>query len=123
MALGYGFPEENPDTAWTFVKTAGRGGFGHAGLWVKYDANRNIIDRQIVKETYLNARDWNRPLFWWRDIEERMPREAYMQDTLSNYCRNSWSIVHFLGKQVYEQRQMYRIFMEYCPLVSATEHL
>ncbi|KAK3723126.1 hypothetical protein LTR37_001849 [Vermiconidia calcicola] len=52
-AQNIGFDKDKIPSNWTFLATLGHGGYGHAGLWVKYDGSCRILDRNVVEETYL----------------------------------------------------------------------
>lgn len=106
--LGFGGDRVDIDGDWTFVGTAGEGAFGHAGMWVRYAPNtQNVLDRKVVKETYLAARfdneDW-----WMGDMFRRVVKEEHITRELSG-LPNSQNIVRSEAYAIYEQQRMHRM--------------
>ena len=54
----------NDKATWFGVKILGRGGQGVAGLWLKLDRNRRILDRMVVKEAIIRDDKWHGPNMW-----------------------------------------------------------
>jgi len=82
-------------------------------LWVQKDRNHKITNRTAVKEIYLGPY-WNDPDFWV-DVAKRLPKEAAVQKSMSR-LNPKWCFVDFYTDVVYVKRQMFRVYMEYCPL-------
>lgn len=114
MATNIGFDTAKFGGRWTFLETAGTGAFGHAGLWVQYDSAARIIGRKIIKETYLKRRrDWDDAAVWLPPNLHKWPREAGIQGKLSMLAQ-AFNIVQLQTYKVYEEKRMYRLYMEYC---------
>lgn len=100
---------------WNFHSSLGEGGFGHAGLWIKFDRSGNIIARVAVKETYVGEGHWQENhLFWDGDIADRKPNEAAMQQRIQEY-EDALNVVKCYGYAVHESLTMIRVYLEYCP--------
>ncbi|KAK3708762.1 hypothetical protein LTR37_011283 [Vermiconidia calcicola] len=112
-AQNIGFDNDQIPGNWTFLTTLGHGGFGHAGLWVKYDGSCRILDRNVVKETYLGSAGWDQEVHWSEPIDARKPREATIQSLL-NPLPEAFNVVQLRDTRVYDDRKMYRLYMEYC---------
>lgn len=98
-------PEE-----WNFVESLGSGTFGRACLWVKRDSTHTIIDRAVIKETYLDRIDWADDWNWG---DNQVPWEAYVHERLSGLDRGRRSIVRFRNYRVYAELAMFRLYMEF----------
>ncbi|KAK4543947.1 hypothetical protein LTR36_004721 [Oleoguttula mirabilis] len=117
MDIGFdgSYNERLNEGQWELQEVLGQGGFGIASLWTQRNENGIIIDRAAVKDTYLEPRQWDSPVYWSDMRDPRIAREAAIQETLSD-LRYAQSIIKYLSTKVYLDRHMYRIFMEYCPL-------
>lgn len=67
-----------PDNAeWTGIKMVGRGGQGQAGVWFKLDQNKKILDRMVVKESYVNPGAFADDYMWtFPGKKYECPRDA-----------------------------------------------
>ncbi|KAK4543946.1 hypothetical protein LTR36_004720 [Oleoguttula mirabilis] len=110
--LGFG-TQEGFDGHWNFLATIGEGKFGHAGLWVQYDAEARITNRTIIKEAYPKPAQWTNRREWY-DMKGRLPKEVHIHRTLSRAPR-AWAVAGFLGWSLSEERRMYRVYMPYYP--------
>lgn len=116
--LGSGTNRANiaPAGNWTFIETAGGGTFGHAGVWARHNITGDIIEKIIVKETYLTI-SWDQPWLWHGNIRRRVPKE-YRIVKRRNRLANSQNIVRYLAYGIYESLRMHRIYMEVSGLSS-----
>ena len=100
----------------SFLASIGQGGQGHAGLWVEYDDHGSIIQRVVLKESYVDPEgDWNLKKWWFGPPENRHPLEASILGDLSNIDTEALCVVRFLAYAVYEKKRMYRTYCELCP--------
>ncbi|KAI6791368.1 hypothetical protein KC361_g7362 [Hortaea werneckii] len=98
-------PEE-----WNFVQSLGRGTYGRACLWVKRDNSHTIIDRAVIKESYLLRESWESNWHWW---DNQVPWEAHIHERLSKLDRGRRSIVDFRNHRVFTELAMFRLYMEF----------
>lgn len=64
-------------TNWTGISMLGKGGQGHAGLWVRLDpTTHRVLAKMVIKERNLNEAEWNGSLTWWQRPSLRIPREG-----------------------------------------------
>nr|POE79808.1 g2-specific protein kinase fin1 [Quercus suber] len=115
-----GFSDE-----WNFAGTIGKGGNGHAALWVQYDSDNQIVDRVVSKETWVLKSQWrsggggvlvNGPtpaLHSW---------EAYIQSLLCEKRGSDKSIVDIRASASYGNLYMYRIYTEHCEISGDLEN-
>ncbi|KAI7284147.1 hypothetical protein KC345_g2500 [Hortaea werneckii] len=107
--LGYMEVGSAPEQ-WNFVKSLGRGTYGRACLWVKRDNSHAIIDRAVIKESYLSRKRWEDKWNWW---DNQVPWEAHIHERLSRLDRGRRSIVQFRNYRVYPELAMFRLYMEF----------
>jgi hypothetical protein len=103
-ALGFGGDRVDIDGSWTFQKTLGTGGWGHAGLWLKLDSLNRVLDRKVVKESYMQHA-FNQQTYWVGEMARRTVKEEVMMRTLSA-LPNSGNIVRSEGSAVYDKLRM-----------------
>ncbi|RMY58165.1 hypothetical protein D0865_02749 [Hortaea werneckii] len=108
-ALGY-MEEGSDQEVWNFVERLGGGTFGRACLWVKRNSTHTIIDRAVIKETYLERVDWADDSNWG---DNKVPWEAHVHERLSRLDRGRRSIVHFRNHRLVTERAMFRLYMEF----------
>ncbi|CZT22160.1 uncharacterized protein RCC_08029 [Ramularia collo-cygni] len=92
--LGPGSGRGAPAGTWKFLATAGIGGHGHAG-------------------SYLRS-NWNKPRMWHRDQNFRVPLEYKIVSDL-NALEQSVNVIRYISYGIYERLRMHRIYMELCP--------
>jgi hypothetical protein len=98
-----------------FVETLGIGGYGRAGLWIKYDSSGKILDRQVVKETYLEPNSWLTENFWIPPAGSRaIPREYWIGNTLPE-CEQAVNILGPSRFTLQTTQRVYRLYMAFCP--------
>ncbi|KXS97366.1 hypothetical protein AC578_9614 [Pseudocercospora eumusae] len=97
---------------WINKGILGKGGWGCASIWLRYNANGSIVERVVTKEGYLGSK-WDSERYWHGPKADRVPLEYILQRTLSNLPKAN-NIVHCLAYGLYERFRMYRLYMEYC---------
>ncbi|EME83083.1 uncharacterized protein MYCFIDRAFT_80643 [Pseudocercospora fijiensis CIRAD86] len=97
---------------WINKDILGKGGWGCASIWLRYDTNGSIVERVVTKESYLQG-NWDRPKYWHGPAADRVPMEYTLQKTLSNVPKAN-NIVNCRAYGLYERYRMYRLYMEYC---------
>lgn len=124
-ALGFGTELDGGDS-WSFHSSLGKGGNGHAGLWIQRDDMENIIDRIVIKETWLGREDW-------KDISKggvlrkagktngRMAEEAYIHTVLTGMEGSDQCIVDIRASSLYDDLFMYRLYLEHCEVPNDLE--
>ena len=113
-ARRFGFAGYAPGV-WNFVETLGVGGYGHAGLWIKYNPSGKILDRQVIKETYLDPRSWLKENYWMPPKGARaIPREHWIGETLAT-CEQAFNILGPSKFTLHPTQRMYRLYMAFCP--------
>ncbi|KXT14924.1 hypothetical protein AC579_3058 [Pseudocercospora musae] len=86
-----GLPSQN---YWVNKGILGKGAWGCASIWLRYNANGSIVERVVTKESYL-------PNKWDEKNALSKPPKAN-------------NVVHCLAYGLYERFRMYRLYMEYC---------
>ncbi|KAK5121132.1 hypothetical protein LTR85_005616 [Meristemomyces frigidus] len=110
--LGFGSPK-GLEGNWNFLDTIGEGRYGHAGLFVQYGPDARIVNRTVIKDTWLKSTEWPRKQFW-HDMAGRLPKEVHMHRSMSALPR-AWPVAGFLGWDLFEELGMYRIYMPFYP--------
>jgi hypothetical protein len=103
--------EEDADAGWKGIKLLGQGTYGWAGLWVKTDRTRNIIDRMVVKEAL--PEDWDDSRQW----RNKLPREIDIHKKIDKQRlgRGSPAFRHLIrhrGYRLMMRQQRYRLFLD-----------
>lgn len=111
-ARGTGADRSALQGSWKFKGNVGKGGFGEVSCWDCTDAGTGIINRLIMKEAYVRS-GWNTDTYWVGDANRRRPREYFYAKYLTSLPDSS-CIVKPLAYAIYENIQMYRLYMEYC---------
>jgi hypothetical protein len=114
--IGFGGPRgENPIVGeYVFQKILGKGSYGHASLWVRYDEDGNIVKRVAIKDEFVKENKWNKPSTFFGDVQDRQPREAVMHRLISNQDPNALHTVKYLASALFMEEKLVRIYMEYC---------
>jgi hypothetical protein len=114
--IGFGGPRgTNPIAGeYVFQKILGKGSYGHASLWVRYDEVGNIVERVAVKDELVKENSWNKPSTFFGDVQDRQPREAVMHRLISNQDPNALHTVRFLASALFMEEKLVRIYMEFC---------
>lgn len=103
--------------SWNALGEIGSGGFGKATLWVKVDALGRPVDKTVIKSVDLGRKgggQWNSSEYWRADVNNRLPREYALPKSV-NLLPESFNVVETRSYVVYEERQIYNIYLEYCP--------
>lgn len=107
----HGLPPPYAQGEWSYLTIVGEGGNGRASLYVKYGPNGAVIQRVIVKESFVN-RNWNWPSYWYGNVSDRIPREAGLHRLLPTHKH----IIEFLGYHVYKSLKMIRLYTAFAEL-------
>ncbi|KAF7191088.1 G2-specific protein kinase nimA [Pseudocercospora fuligena] len=106
---------------WQHMGPLGSGGFGSVGVWARYDKYGRVVDRFALKDSYMARMNgngtedyWNNGSHWYGNIEDRVPKEYFAMQML-NQNPDSENIVQCKAYGVYDEKRMYRLYLEYCP--------
>ena len=109
---------ETNETDWIGAHNLGHGSFGVAGLWVKIDpTTQKVLERIVIKECILKGDKFFDPAQWHNNHGDVIPLEAWLVYRLTHDPSN---IVEHLGHRIFEARETYRLYMEYCALGDLT---
>ena len=100
---------------WTFVQHLGGGGFGQAHLYVQLDQENRIVERIVIKDSWMISQQWGNVRSWHgnpRDIHDRRVTEVKV---LENMLRNPGSdkVVQIRHAKLRPYSMRYRIYMSY----------
>lgn len=119
LSRGSGTDRSGLQGTWRWKGRVGEGGQGQISAWEQVDANDDVIDRLVLKETYVGTL-WNLPHIWHGDLLLRRPREYFFANYLASLPGSS-CIVKPKAYAIYENVRMYRLYMEYCRHESLAE--
>lgn len=108
-------PEELVGQGWNGGWMIGRGGQGFANLYVQLDSSATILDRRVVKDTYMDAWQWMHAACWFPDVydsDSRKPVEVKALEVLRDMAGDF--VVSCTDAVLSPEKRMYRIFLEYC---------
>ncbi|KAF7188039.1 Serine/threonine-protein kinase KIN3 [Pseudocercospora fuligena] len=97
---------------WMNKGILGKGAWGCASIWLRYNANGSIVERVVTKEGYLGSK-WDLEQYWHGPKADRVPLEYILQRALSKSPKAD-NVVHCQAYGLYERFRMYRLYMEYC---------
>ncbi|KAK4555972.1 hypothetical protein LTR86_007192 [Recurvomyces mirabilis] len=86
------------------------------GIWLRFDDEDKIMDRVVVKDTYLNPAQWADIRKW----QVRDPKRGVMRPMeygIQRKLRSTRDHRHFAGVRkckVFAKRRMYRLYTDYC---------
>lgn len=92
---------------WCYKGELGAGAYGTATLWVQLDAQARYINRQALKDTYLDGDRWDHAGYWAGNINSRIPLEFEIVTQLKA-LPGSDNIVEYHETKAYAERKMYR---------------
>ncbi|KAF7193656.1 G2-specific protein kinase nimA [Pseudocercospora fuligena] len=104
---------------WSFAK---KGNIGSKPfLWIRQGMDQSILDRCVIKDTQLNSMQWNKKFnhFWYDPLdpgggEKTVHSEIAAMAALRDR-KASTNIVNLRNWRMFEDRQMYRLYLEFCP--------
>lgn len=111
---------------WVHMKEIGAGGFGIANLYAQRNAQNEITDRILVKDSFHQAAEWGSILFWHgdpRDKLARKPMEIKAMEMLlgkpgGSESVNPKNIVQLRSQSVNHYQMSTRMIMNFCGLGS-----
>ncbi|KAK4542809.1 hypothetical protein LTR36_006185 [Oleoguttula mirabilis] len=110
-------PDQPDNSRWQNGTFLAAGAFGAAYIWFEIDAANNITNRVVVKDCYVEPRQWGQIHHWHGDVRNAEERQ-HVEIAAMNLIKNrpgSQSIIHLVAFDVDDERRWYRIYMSYCP--------
>jgi hypothetical protein len=96
----------------TFVPLHGGNGDTKLGLWIRTDANHNIIERTVIKDVCFDHDPlaWNDPLYWQniQDPLNKVLTEAHVMERLQA-CADSQNVVRLRQWQLHAAELVFRV--------------
>ncbi|PPJ51801.1 hypothetical protein CBER1_09129 [Cercospora berteroae] len=89
---------------WCYKGEVGAGAYGTATLWVQLDAQARYVNRQVLKDTYLNNGRWDHAAYWAGDIDSRTPLEFEIVTQLK-VLPGSDNIVEYHETRAYAEKK------------------
>ena len=102
---------------WNTGEKLGYGGQGAVYIYCR-EENNVVVDRVVVKETFVNAQIWSRFYHWYgdpRDAKNRTHVEIKCMQVIKNRPGSDNCVVIRGEPEVSDERMWYRIYMEFCP--------
>ncbi|KXT01950.1 hypothetical protein AC579_8059 [Pseudocercospora musae] len=104
---------------WSFAK---KGNIGSKPvLWIRQSMDQSILDRCVIKDTTLNSMQWNKKFnhFWYDPLDpgggEKTVHSEIAAMAALRGRKASTNIVNLRNWRMFENRQMYRLYLEFCP--------
>ncbi|KXT00414.1 hypothetical protein AC578_3343 [Pseudocercospora eumusae] len=104
---------------WSFAKKGNVG--SKPFLWIRQGMNQSILDRCVIKDTTLNSMQWSKKFnHFWYDPLDPGGREKTVHSEIAAMAalrgrKASTNIVNLRNWRVFEDRLMYRLYLEFCP--------
>ncbi|KAF2644113.1 hypothetical protein P280DRAFT_515081 [Massarina eburnea CBS 473.64] len=105
---------DEEESTWQGSRFLGSGTYGSTGLWVKTDAQKNIIQSMVAKEATPSLASWIQPSEW----RQQRPREITMHVILDNARDEDTNpfpnIIQHYGYRLMMRHRRFRLYLEYC---------
>lgn len=114
FTLSLGFDDERiniPQKHWSFKEVLGRGSFGIATLWVRYDMSGRITDRIVIKQNIANPAMWDWEKTWYGDKSNRIPMEYHLNTQIATRT-DAFNVVQCRTYATYDNHKVYRLYLE-----------
>ncbi|KAL8644158.1 MAG: hypothetical protein Q9226_007905 [Calogaya cf. arnoldii] len=105
-------PEGFLGRGWHGVKPLGRGGFAMAALWERKNEDNDTVDRMVIKQIGRRKTRKGSLAGTFLAWESGYPIEV----DLMRAMKNKNNIVQIRGYRRYPEKEVHRIYMEYCSL-------
>ncbi|KXS99203.1 hypothetical protein AC579_7832 [Pseudocercospora musae] len=105
-AIGFDHERSRQEAGrWQQMGPLGNGAFGHVGVWALYDKCGRVVNRLALKDTYFaRMRNMSEAVDWWNE-----------GNFMLNQSQDSENIVQCRAYSIYDEKRMYRLYLEYCP--------
>ncbi|KAL8842587.1 MAG: hypothetical protein Q9176_002544 [Flavoplaca citrina] len=103
-------PEGFLGAGWHGVKPLGRGGFAMAAVWERRNEDNDIVDKVVIKQIGKEKPRERGAFVKEKEWDDRYPLEVELMRAL----KNKNNIVQIRGYRRYRQKEVHRIYMEYC---------
>lgn len=96
----------------TFIPLAGGNGDTKLGIWIRTDADHNIVDRTVIKDVCCDydPADWTNPITWQnvRDPLNKVLTEAHVMERLQATV-DSQNVVRLRARQLHAEELVFRV--------------
>lgn len=96
----------------TYVPLAGGNGDTKLGVWIRTDANDNIVDRTVIKDVCFDydTRGWINPITWQNvhDPLDKVLTEAHLMEKLQATA-DSQNVVRLRARQLHAEELVFRV--------------
>lgn len=114
FTLSLGFDDERISLSqkhWSFKEVLGRGSFGIATLWVRYDMSGRITDHIVIKQHVGKPEMWDWEKTWYGNKSNRIPMEYHLNTQVATEL-DAFNVISCLTYATYDNHRVYRLYME-----------